>query len=58
MFLLLYWGYSEVNVKGFLKALHILWTRLAMNPLYTRDEPIVNSAFDSRVLNLFKTHLG
>jgi hypothetical protein len=57
-FLLLHRGHSEPSIKAFLKTLHTLWIKLALNPLQDRQETIINPAFDSRVLTLANKYLG
>jgi len=47
--LLLHRGYTEATVKNFLKGVHVLWVRAALNPLMDREDRISSTVFDNKL---------
>jgi hypothetical protein len=56
--LLLHRGLTELAVKSLLKGVHLLWLRIAANPLHDREEAISGPAFDTRLAAISVRYLA
>ncbi|CAM9302261.1 unnamed protein product [Heterosigma akashiwo] len=57
-FMLLHAGKSDDSIKNFFTDVYELYVRLAMNPFYDYDTPILSSNFDKRVKLSAQRHLS
>lgn len=47
--LLLHRAYPEQTVKNFLKAVHAVWVKTALNPLRDANDTIISPIFDAKI---------